>query len=75
LNEIYSEGKKKNNGEINRIQNNIVEQTDHRRIYEVHFKSTITYKTETRTLTKRNKSKIQVMDMKFLESKLVFKTY
>jgi hypothetical protein len=44
-----------------------MEQTDHRTVYEVYFKS-ITYKTETRTLTKRNKSKIQVMDITFLGS-------
>jgi hypothetical protein len=45
-----------------------MEQTDHKTIYEIYFKSTVTYKAETWTLTNRNKSKFQIMDMKFLRS-------
>jgi hypothetical protein len=45
-----------------------MEQTYHKTIYEVYFKTTVTYKAETCTLKNRNKSKIQIMDMTFLRS-------
>jgi hypothetical protein len=37
-------------------------------IYEVYFKVVLTFNTETWTLTKRNKEKIQAINMKFFRS-------
>lgn len=36
--------------------------------YKIYVKHMVTFHAETRTLTKKNKSKIQAMDMKFLRT-------